>query len=552
MGKEKTKKEKPVDHDLFFEIIGLAMIIFAVIIMANIGVIGSGMKVLFKILIGDWYFLILIIFLFLGFFVVFKKYQFDFFSLRFNGFLLFLLSLMLLSHSSFYSFSLMYGDNAISGMWNIYMKYTQNINEKYIFGGGLIGGVIYQFLYFLFGEIGSVLIIILLLMFSIIFMTNNNFFSFIKFINRVITHANNYVNKAIGYFKKIEHKPRKEKISLTLLEDVEPNCNLDMQSKIASDMTYGVNNLLKVLGITPRNVINKVSYLYSKITLEVNNEEYLIIKKRIKDIISGSVYCYYDDAMTIEFENKFKDLLPLKRILLNTNTLTLGVDMDTNPLVYNLQNTLIAGNNNSGIKSFLKMIISSSIVLKLGYQFYLFDINNEIPFSFRYKTYNNIRDIDLFFKDISDILEKRLDLFKYLNVNTILEANDAIKSLDMECEYLDNIIVIINRYDELVAGICDSKTEGKIVYFCQLGQKVGIHIWIVNRKEGALSSIVKNSFPNRLAFKTTSITYSLEILENNRAIYLCGKGDFIFRNELIEKRMQAGYISDSEFNDIIK
>ena len=70
-------------------------------------------------------------------------------------------------------------------------------------GGGLIGGFIYQILYFLFGDIGSFLVIILVLFISFIFISNNNLFSFYHLLKRFVIYLKVIYYLIIAYFKKI-------------------------------------------------------------------------------------------------------------------------------------------------------------------------------------------------------------------------------------------------------------------------------------------------------------------------------------------------------------
>ena len=146
MGKEKKLREIKEDKEIYYELIGMGLIFVSTIILASIGKIGSGLKILFKILVGDWYFGFLLTGMISGFLLVFKKEKFNLFTLRYNGIFLLMLSLILLSHQNCYTFSFAYGSNSLVGMWNIYMLYLKKFQDSYIMGGGLIGGFIYQIL----------------------------------------------------------------------------------------------------------------------------------------------------------------------------------------------------------------------------------------------------------------------------------------------------------------------------------------------------------------------------------------------------------------------
>lgn len=558
MSKEKVKREQPRDREIYYEVIGLGTIFFSVIVLASIGKIGKGIQLLVRILIGDWFFAFLILVLVSGFLLLFKKEKFNLFSIRYNGFILLILSLMLLSHANFYKISLEYGSNSLVGMWNLYQIYIKDFDNSYIMGGGLIGGFIYQILFFLFGDIGSFLIIILLLSFSLIFVSNNNLVSFYVILKRFYYKLKEWAFIVISYFKKIERKPKKGmKKNILMLEDKTDNINRNLQDKVVDDLTYGLNNLFKVMGVNVVSSNYRVSYLFSQIEFEVGIIEKTTLKSRIKEIITGPFYLKTNNnSFMIEIENKFKDLVTLKRVLENpTYDIPLGLDIEDKQICLNLnyhQHLLISGSYNSGIRTFIKGLISGIILTKKNIEFKILDLNQEFSELQMYEYYNSTSNIDLLFNNISEEIERRLEVLKFLGVSSLVKANQQIKNNKIDCSMLSNIIVFINGLEKIYDDNKFQSIESKIIYLAQVGAKAGISIVCVNRRQNSISSLIKSTFPTKAVFKVNNISQSIELLDDDQAIYLVGRGDFVFRHENKIRRCQSGFITDMEYRNIIK
>lgn len=552
MGKEKKKIEPKIDNKMYYEIIGLGMVFFSIIVISSIGKIGLGLKIIFKIIFGDWYFYLLILCIIVGILLIKKKKQFNPFSIRFHGFLLFFIAMLLYSEASFHPLAYDYGTNAFNGMYNIYLLYLKSYNDNYIFGGGFTGCFLYQIIYYLFGFSGSYLIIFLILIFSLIFISNNNLISFYRNLIILYGQIKRLYFSIVKYFKNIKRTENVKVIKSkhALNEFDEDLINKNLEEKIIKDLEYGLSNLLTLLKIDDFNIESKISYLYSQI--EINgNIDFNVFKEKVKSIIPGSFYILKDNNIKIEIENRFKRLLSLKHVIDVDNNL--GYSLNDEPLIFDFdihKNILISGKENSGIKTFIRGYISSLILNKKLIEIYLLDLKDEYQEIINNK-YLNISNFDQLVNMFTLEIERRLDMFNFLGVNNFNDANKEIKNNKIDCELIFRKLFILNGLEILYDCSNYQSIESKLIYLLELGSKVGIHLIIITRT-AYISNLLKNSLPLKLVFKVNNVAQSMEILDNNHAIYLVGKGDFIYKYRDKEKRGQSGFISEIEYKNIIK
>ena len=93
MAKEKKQIPKTTKKDFFYEITGTLTILLCLVLLSELGTVGLILKNLFKVIFGDFYFVVVIYLIGQGIYALVKEKWFDFKSIRFNGFLLFLFSL---------------------------------------------------------------------------------------------------------------------------------------------------------------------------------------------------------------------------------------------------------------------------------------------------------------------------------------------------------------------------------------------------------------------------------------------------------------------------
>ena len=163
MAKEKKLIPKTTKKDFYYEISGTLTILLCLVLLSELGTVGIVLKNLFKVIFGDFYFVVVIYLIGQGIYALVKEKWFDFKSIRFNGFLLFLFSLFLIVHISFLDLYMISNQTILSSTLQLYKDAI--FSNKYIssYGGGIMGGISAQIFVVLFNKIGAMI-------FAIIFM----------------------------------------------------------------------------------------------------------------------------------------------------------------------------------------------------------------------------------------------------------------------------------------------------------------------------------------------------------------------------------------------
>src|SRR5690554_1700395 len=100
MAKDKKRSNDDNKEETLFyhELIGIIFIIFSISILGKLGKIGSFLTKIFKVGFGDWYWILILFFLFFGLVNLFKHKNFDFKNQRFIGFTFICFGLLIFAH----------------------------------------------------------------------------------------------------------------------------------------------------------------------------------------------------------------------------------------------------------------------------------------------------------------------------------------------------------------------------------------------------------------------------------------------------------------------
>jgi S-DNA-T family DNA segregation ATPase FtsK/SpoIIIE len=165
------KKAKALKTNIKYELYGIMILTLAVIALSRIGSVGRSLTILFRFIIGTWDFIIPLVFIFAGLYIMVKREWPVWRTSRKMGILLMVLALLIMSHISL--FEQQYSKVSVtSGMIfsQSWTNMTDGLNEtakgRSIFtdniGGGMIGASLYGLLYFLFENLGAKLIMFVL------------------------------------------------------------------------------------------------------------------------------------------------------------------------------------------------------------------------------------------------------------------------------------------------------------------------------------------------------------------------------------------------------
>ena len=141
MKDKKSKEEiKQLPGKFYYETIGMMLLIISITIIAKLGSVGSLLTVLFKVLFGDWYLLLVLLITIIGFYLILNHRGFNFRNQKFIGYTLCLIGFLMLTHFSIHSYVLNQGGSYFNKTWLIYKNYIKFKTDTYL-GGGLIGAI---------------------------------------------------------------------------------------------------------------------------------------------------------------------------------------------------------------------------------------------------------------------------------------------------------------------------------------------------------------------------------------------------------------------------
>lgn len=177
---EISKKEK-LKQELTFEIYGIAILAVSIITMASFGAIGRNLTYLSRFIVGNWDFLIPLLGVGVAFYVMIRRCWPNEWSPRMTGILIVLLSLLALNH--FHTFQV-YQEQGFEGSimdktWNLLLEERNHMENPSDVGGGMVGAILYTISYFLFDEVGTVIVIGAFISVGILLITG---FSYVKFV----------------------------------------------------------------------------------------------------------------------------------------------------------------------------------------------------------------------------------------------------------------------------------------------------------------------------------------------------------------------------------
>ena len=173
--KKKVKhKKQTILNDLYLELIGIVLVLLAILMLGQLGLIGTFFKQVGLFVFGEFFWLIAIAMLVNGGRMIVKRQIPTFFSAKQIGWYLVFLSLIVFSHLPVYREFNAHDIALLGGMWNYYFS-NDLLNSSFTVGGGLIGAVIYGVLVPLITSIGLYAVALLVLCYGTLLICNLTF-----------------------------------------------------------------------------------------------------------------------------------------------------------------------------------------------------------------------------------------------------------------------------------------------------------------------------------------------------------------------------------------
>lgn len=211
--KRKSARSKRMKKQLKIELIGLLLIFLAIFgsgaSAISDGVIPNSLEHLFRFFLGIWYFVASLMLLVVGIYLLIKRKVPDFTNKKLVGFYIGILGLLLLTHiQTFERLMLLTGDTSIlKSTWQHYLDYVNGRGTSAQLGGGMIGGLLFTFTYYLFSSIGAKIVAVFSILIGLIFMTE---WSIGEFFGQLWKKTKTLWSQTKQWFSKQQQKATKE------------------------------------------------------------------------------------------------------------------------------------------------------------------------------------------------------------------------------------------------------------------------------------------------------------------------------------------------------
>lgn len=575
MAKEKKRSiENEKEETLFYhELIGIIFIIFSISILGKLGKIGHFLTNVFKVGFGDWYWVIILFFLFYGLVNLFKHTHFDFKNQRFIGFVFICFGLLIFAHFPLHNYIEETSNAYFSETWRIYKHYLDTNSSMYL-GGGLIGAVMFYIIYYLFGSIGVVLVALLIMLLGLSLIIKMPIIEMFKNIGTKTRKLTRFTGNFSKFFKyelgAKEEKPKEEKksifakaqsIQLKIFEDAPNIMNYSFQEKLALEIRGLIHTVFNNLNIEYKDMGYTISYQITSYKYTIFSEfniDNLI--ERLNNVIEEDILIGKENSnLMIQITNKYPQILTIKEILLKQNLLynnyviPIGLTYENKLCELDVThngNLLLIGSKDSGIKNFVNYFIFAMFVKMnlINYEIEIYDSLNEFYHLEKFIPIEKDIEINEYLNKVINLIDSKLEVINNAKTTTIDEYNQKIDIDNEAIEKIKRKFIIINATD------VDKETytyfENKIMYITQLGEKAGVNVIYIIRDELYYTTILSSLFIHKIVFKINTSSFSNKIMNNNNAMYLQNRGDAFYLSQVRARRIQTPFVSNKDIEKV--
>lgn len=197
--RKKSKDSETKGFQYSVEMTGLLLVLIGVI-GTGFGLVGSFIKKFAMFLVGEWWPIILLLLMYLGFVMMFKRKLPNFFTGKLIGFYILFIVVLTLSHYTYMKVAS--GSEIVKATMDTYESRIATISPnaglmasgqvEYAIGGGIIGSVVAMGFSTLFGLVGTIIVLIVMGLFGVILLFDITLSDVIDAIKR--------------FFKKLKNK----------------------------------------------------------------------------------------------------------------------------------------------------------------------------------------------------------------------------------------------------------------------------------------------------------------------------------------------------------
>jgi S-DNA-T family DNA segregation ATPase FtsK/SpoIIIE len=204
MAKQKQRqkrKKQEWKQTLRFELAGLTLFAMTCIAISGLGVVGQSLTKLTRFFMGEWYMLLLLGFLTLSIYYIWKRQHPFLFHQRFIGGYLIIASLLLFSHVNLFELLIKDGvfkePSVIRNTWELFMMEVKGETATRDLGGGMLGAVLFASFHVLFAAKGTELIALLFMIIGAILLTGK---SLMDVVNKILSPVFSFLKQQFVAF----------------------------------------------------------------------------------------------------------------------------------------------------------------------------------------------------------------------------------------------------------------------------------------------------------------------------------------------------------------
>ncbi len=536
--------------------VNIGICLFCFFMIGRVGVLGKYLSLFFAFLVGDFSTLLLvIIFICTILNIIFKK-KIDVHHIYFVGAVFIFLGLLMLCHIGLYDSLGMTNKNILTKTITLYKHYLKSYDISYSCGGGIIGAGLLQISCLLTGKIGGAIVGVALILIGISYFTNMKIFDFLNggkiglFLKKGYLSINKYFHNI-----KVPNKKSvvKNKVTINDLEDISDVSNFVLQNEI---------NKEKFDDFVRFSKDNKLTFLVDGYFTSYSSSRFILKFAKINDIDTKVVLNYFNRQAimikvgidyNIDYPNQFRKILTLKNLLSESKKEDVPIIKDIDGSVHSIninssKNLVVIGEENSGVKNVIQSFIVSMLIKGVNQNdLYFYDLkqdfkilsNSKITYISDEKSGTTILD------ELFEEYERRLEVLKHFNLESVMEVNNHIKRSNLDIECLGNIVHIFN----VNLSLLNEKFISKLVYAIRFSEKVGINIIVCCRDKNELAKLELNKM-DILCLNISDLTTSIKLFGSDIGIRLMKKGDALLRMNNQIYHGQTPYISTTEFEKI--
>lgn len=542
--------------DYFFVALDIGICILCIILIGRIGLAGRTLALFLSFLVGDFSTAILAFVLGYSVVYIFFKKKLDFHHISFIGLIFLFIACLLFAHLGLYDALNMSSTTVLSKTLELYKHYLKNYTISYSCGGGILGALLLQISCLLVSKIGSILIGIAFFIIGISYMANLKLLSIFKgghltkIPRKVVAATKKYVQD-LHYPSFVKKTPKM--MTLQSLEDIEEQVNFTLQNELNKEKFDSFKVFIKDhrFYCLPEKYIT--SYTSSRILLKTVNRNDEELKAILGFFNRQGFFLKQGNGYSIDYPNQFRKLLTLKKVLLEeTNKeLPLALDVDGSHIGFNPymgRFLVLVGDVHSGLRTYIRVLVLSILIKNIQYSdIYFYDFDHDFPQMNKdgFLYVNNEKSASIALDEAFSEYERRSEVLKYFNCETIEEANQHIKKTNSEHE------LILPQFHFIcfdVASVSSSLLQ-KITYAIRFSTRVGITIILLARNKNTLMKLELNK-SDLMVFNLNDVSTSVKLFGSDMACKLQKKGDVLIRKDGTLYHGQTPYVSVSDFDKI--